>query len=1063
MWWILLLSVPIFYIVGLVAFIRWLIGLSTDKKAARRKYLETAVQELSPNLAQSPNKTLAKQLQEYTKELDDLHKAEGVIMPSQLPLETVQKLPEIAPVAAEAPKILSEEVVPPQPSEPKTSWQQDLSGAWVNWYSDNSINSLLYLGSFLIVASASIYVGFTWETLGGVVKALLLSVLILAFFGFGVWFYNLPKIKNAGATFIAIAALLIPFSGLAWYNFVLGPAGCSIGSVWLVTSIVAVGIYGVLAYSIRSPFYTYIAGFGGLSTILSIVNVVELDREFYILGGIFSSFVLLLSTKLFAKIDEETSKNYIIPLSVAAHVIMPISLIFGFLLAGTEDKLFTLEAVISAFLATGYYLVAYSFARQVNFLYFSLFLLPASVFLTGKYIDAGTIGIFIFIQLVSLSYLAIAYLLKSGWEKESEAFFMSSNIIQPFSIAAILILAAPGSLFTAETVLASFLATIFYLAAYYVSREVSFLTIAEMLLALAVFVFGKWQYLNNLYIFNIIGSLSLLYMAVTYWLAQNWKKEAETTTLVAHVLLPFSVAATVFTAGEAGSIYTSGVVAAGVLASLFYILAYFIRRELMVAVVAQVVFPVTVFITARWLSLTTLQAFYILEAVVAGYLMLSYLVRKVYQQESQTLIITALAFAAGLFVLSFPNEFSAFHQTVLAAIPAVFGLAAVYISDNDSYLYYNFAAIVISIYLYFHDLLGIGDKPHLIGAAYLAVTLIFYFCALITQGRKSAFNAFIHATIFNAALASVFTAQRPAYFLLANLAAAGLFLDSALRFKKAHLIYFSNAMVFVGLWSALRIFDARLAYYPLYFAGLSYAFYSVSQVLPEGFKNFYRLTALVGSGATVALFGLISQSEPGGYYSYSQGRYVKETMFNDLERNALMSSYAATFLYAFDATLVKNAALGYFASAVGMFTYLWQMKFLGVSETQAYTLPLGVYFMVLAYLQRISGKFANRDILDYVGLFFLLFPTLIQSFGDSGAKYALLLGLEGVVVLALGISLSYRTYIYAGIGALVIAVFSRTYKFILSLPSWAIIATAGLIFLSTAIYLLLHRKEEPGK
>src|SRR4030067_7116 len=129
----------------------------------------------------------------------------------------------------------------------------------------------------MIFASASIYVGFQWETLGGTVKAAVLSLLTLTFFGFGIWFYNLPKIKNAGATFIAIAALLIPFGGLAWHSFVFGPAGYPIGNTWLATSLFAVAIYILLAAVIRNRFYTYIAGFGGLSTILSIVNVVDLD------------------------------------------------------------------------------------------------------------------------------------------------------------------------------------------------------------------------------------------------------------------------------------------------------------------------------------------------------------------------------------------------------------------------------------------------------------------------------------------------------------------------------------------------------------------------------------------------------------------------------------------------------------------------------------------------------------------------------------------------------------------------------------------------------------------
>ena len=92
----------------------------------------------------------------------------------------------------------------------------------------------------LFLASASIFVGFQWEAIEGSVKASLLSFLTLAFFAFGAWFYSNPKIKNAGATFIAIGALLIPFNGVSWFNFVLEPAGYSIGGAWFITSIIAV-------------------------------------------------------------------------------------------------------------------------------------------------------------------------------------------------------------------------------------------------------------------------------------------------------------------------------------------------------------------------------------------------------------------------------------------------------------------------------------------------------------------------------------------------------------------------------------------------------------------------------------------------------------------------------------------------------------------------------------------------------------------------------------------------------------------------------------------------------
>jgi len=949
MGWLLLLSVPVFYILGLVAFIRWLTGLSRKGvEINRREYLEKSVEELTQVVKTTPNKTLVGQLVEYTKELNTLKLESTAASEISKPAPIS---PELKPAVTGRPRILSDEIAG---SKPSPTLQEDWSRIWENWYSDNSINLLLYLGSFLIVASATIYVGFQWATLGGVMKAAFFSLLSLAFFGFGVWFYNVPKIKTAGATFIAIAALLIPFNGLAWHNFVYGPAGYSIGSTWLVTSLIAVIAYAFFAFFIRHPFYTYIAGFGGLSLVLSTVNVMSLDREFYILGGIFSSFVLLLSTRIFGQNDKDIIKNYTLPLSITAHIIMPVSLAWGLIIATADNQLFTFEAVTSAFLATLYYLVAFSFAREISYLFISLFLLPFSLFLAGKYIDIEATIIFIFIQILSILYLLVVYVTNKNWKKESEAILLIANIIMPIAaIAGILTNLTDPKIYTIEKILI------------------------------------------------------------------------------------------------------------GLTATLFYLISYFIKKEVTFVAAAQIIIPFTAFATFKWLGLTTLQSFYLLQVILACYLIISFIIRKIKVEESQTLIITALSFAAGLFLLTFPCEFSAFHQTFFAAIPAVFGLSAVYVSENYSYLYYNFAFITIGVYLYFNELLGLRDKLYVLGLAYLVLTVIFYLIALLTTNRKEAFQAFINATIFNAFLGSIFTIYEPKYFLVGNLIAATLALDAAQRFKKFELIYLSNAFIYVGLWSTLRIFDTKIVYYPLFFAGLSYLFYGVSASLPKNIGRLYRFTSMIGIGVNTAVFGLFGHNEAASS-SYSPNYYStpSASVSSELERNALISSYAATLLYGFDAALIKKAAFGYFASAVAMTTYLWQVNYLNITETQIYTLPLGIYFMVLAYLQRIGGKLSTRNLLDYIGLFFLLIPTFFQSLGADGAKYALLLGLEGLGLFGLGTSLSYRTYIYTGIAAVAVAIFSQTYEFLFSLPRWIITAVAGLILLSTAIYLLLNRKEE---
>ncbi len=1061
MGWLLLLSVPIFYIVGIVAFISWLIGLSSKNKVTRRRYLETAVEELSQIIAKKPDKTLIQQFEAYKTELDSLRKAETVVMPKSTESKPAQAPPTPAPI-----EIKEERTPPPKIVEerPGPSLQEEWSQFWTNWYSDNSINLLLYLGAFLIVASASIYVGFQWETIGGVSKAALLSLLTLTFFGFGIWFYNVSKIRQAGTAFIATAALLIPFNGLAWYNFVLEPAGYSIGSVWLATSIIAVVAYSALAYTIRHPFYTYIAGFGGLSMILATVNTADLNREFYILGGIFSSFVLLLSARLFNQLKGDDLKNYITPLTLSAHIVMPISLVFGLLLASVSGKLFSFEVVTSAFLASLYYFVAYSFVREIGYLFASLIIFPVSIFLFGKWVALPDVQIFIITEILAFFYLIASPLVKETFKKECEALTLTSHLIIPVSL--LLTFASAATLtnfFVAELALSSLLAALFYFVAYYTSKESGYLMVSQFVLALAVFLGGKWLALTTTQIIVLIEILCVLYISASYFV-RNLKNEFDATVLASNSILPVVLLWLLFHASSTGTFFTSGVVFASFIGSGFYSLCYLIKRSPVFLAVSAALLPISVFLFGKWAALTTLQAYYLVEIALALFLAASYPLKAWGKEGSESLTVIALAYAAAIFFITLGTDVAAFHLTVFAALPAVYGLAATYLQQNSNYLYYNIIFVLIAVYLYFNDLLGLRDSSYFVGSAYLGLTVIFYLIALTTKNIAGGFRAFVFATTASAVLGFAFTVSEPAYFLIGNIIVAVIFLDYAIRFNRYDLIYISNLFLYLGLWSLLRSFDASLMYYPLFFAGLSYIFYIVSQSLPEGLKNFYRLTALIGSGATTVMFGALSQTDSGGYYSTSQGRYIYDNIYADLERTALISSYAATFLYSIDATLVKKVSLGYFASAVGMFTYLWQIKFLGVTEIQAYTLPLGVYFMVLAYFQRISGNLANRDLLNYVGLGFLFVPTFFQSFSDAGAKYALLMGVEGLIVFTLGTSLSYRTFIYTGIAAVVVAVISQTYEFVFSLPRWVITASAGMALLSTAVYLLLHRKEEePGK
>ncbi len=795
--------------------------------------------------------------------------------------------------------------------------------------------------------------------------------------------------------------------------------------------------------------------------ILSIVNTSQLNREFYVLGGIFSAFILLLSTRLFNQKNEDRLKTYITPLSLSANIIMPIALVFGILLAASGGKLFTIEVVISAFLATLHYILAYTFDRHTGYLYVSLFLLPVSTILFGKWLDFPLLQILIPIQIIPFVYLFVSSYLKQKFPKEYEATSASAHIILPFALFLSFITSITlGSFFQGEIVISSFLATAFYALAYYFSKESSFLLFSQLLLPTSAFLTGKWLDIGNIEIIIVIQAIAWVYIGVSF-LTSKQSKEGETFAISANTIVPISLVWLFAEAAMNDSFYSGGVVLAAMLGSFFYLATYWAKRKVLYLVTWSILLPLASFIFGRWVGLSELHSYYLLEMLFAVYLAISFPLKKfVNNEDSEALSVVALGYAAGMFFWVFGNDFGAFQNTLFAIIPAVFGLVAVYAQKSTKYLYYNIIFLVIAVYLYFSSLLGFEDRPEFVGSAYLALTIIFYLLAITTNKYKGAFTAFAFGALLTASLGHLLTFGQPTYFFIGNIIVAAIFADYSIRFGRHQYIYISNLFIFIALWSLLRRFDTQISLYPFFFSGLSFALYGVSQTVTENLKHFYRLSGLVGTGVTTIVFGLLGQSEGQSYYSTSEGRYIQDSSYDGLERNALISSYAATFLYALDAAITKVGSLGYFASAIGMFTYLWQMKFLGFSEVQAYTLPLGVYFLALAYFQRLSGNVGNRDLLNYTGLFFLLVPTFFQSFGTEGAKYALLMGVEGLLIFGLGTSLRYKLFTFVGIGAIVIAIISQTYEFVFSLPRWMITAAAGIGLLSTAIFLLLRRKEE---
>lgn len=705
----------------------------------------------------------------------------------------------------------------------------DINLSWQNWYSKNSINFLLYVGAFLIVASASIFVAFQWESISGLFKALLLSVITLAFFGFGLWFYGLEKIRSAGVVFSAIGSLLLPLSGLAWYNFVFILQGVDYGTVWLVTSIICLLIYVVFSYHFRNMFYSYISSLATLSLILSLVNVNSLNKDFYVLGSILAAFIFLVGRIILSQVKVKDKETYVVPLNISANVLLPVSLIYGFFAATTE-----------------------------------------------------------------------------------------------------------GTLFSFSSSLALLLGAIFYYLLYSLEQPGFALALAEILFPLAISVFFAWQKMSHDSLLYTLGFIGLCDVGISQVLRRSKLKEG-----------------------------------------------------------------------------------------------------------SEISLFMAIIISIGIFLMSMGFRLDPLQQTLFAIFPGILGLLVYALNKDVRYTALFSLFLSVSSFIFVNNFLAFGNQAYVLSLVYLGIGGFYYLLSIQEKAVKSHLEVFGASSVLFFGLSFLFSLSFPGYHLFVTLILAAVLFWTARIFAKLDLIYGSNVLLYVALIDALRQWSIDLASFPIILGIFSVGLYFISRTLPEQLGQRYRMSGILAVTSITIVFGLLSQG-----------------FGHIMERNALVTAYLTTVVLVSDASFSKESKFKYLASAAGIITYLWQMKFLGVTESQIYFIPLGVYFICLGYARKLVKDIEGSNLLDIVGLITLFGSALLSAFASDGAKYALLLGIEGLGFILVGISVDSKNYRYAGVLAIALAIFSQTYNYIFSLPRWLITGVAGLVFLTVAIYLLLKRKED---
>ena len=203
---------------------------------------------------------------------------------------TPSAVPEMA---LAAPTLIGAEATvrkPQKPPGPPITWER----IWQTLLSERTLNVLLFLGAFLLMASATTYVVYNWKSLPAAVQLAFIVLFTLSFYGAG-WFLRVRmRLRLSGIAVTAVGSLLIPLDFYA--IFVAGgvlPAE-SWPWVWLMASAVCLPIYAFTTLRIRAPFFGYLVAVAAGSLLCAALQVLAVPPEWWLAALVALALVLAI-------------------------------------------------------------------------------------------------------------------------------------------------------------------------------------------------------------------------------------------------------------------------------------------------------------------------------------------------------------------------------------------------------------------------------------------------------------------------------------------------------------------------------------------------------------------------------------------------------------------------------------------------------------------------------------------------------------------------------------------------------------------------------------------------
>ena len=172
----------------------------------------------------------------------------------------------------------------------------------------------------MLVGAAAIFVGFT-PGISEIIKFAALVILVVGLYGGGLLLHlNVAKVRPAAVAFVGSGLALIPFVGLAFYNYILPDASLA----WWLTSVLGFAAFWLALLRIRAQILSYVSIAFVFSLSTSTVSILDLPIVWYFVAVIVTSSLLML---IGHKKSDGILKDLALPLEQNAQLATPVALI----------------------------------------------------------------------------------------------------------------------------------------------------------------------------------------------------------------------------------------------------------------------------------------------------------------------------------------------------------------------------------------------------------------------------------------------------------------------------------------------------------------------------------------------------------------------------------------------------------------------------------------------------------------------------------------------------------------------------------------------------------------